>query len=48
MRNWVLLAAGDIVHLASLARSYGLEHTFRARLDARAEDIRLTEGQRVA
>jgi len=42
------IPAADVVHLMSRTRSYGVEHTFTARLDVAAEDIRLTEGQRVA
>ena len=42
------IPAGEVVHLMSRTRSYGVEHTFTARLDVAAEDIRLTEGQRVA
>jgi 8-oxo-dGTP diphosphatase len=38
----------EVVHLMTRTRSYGIEHTFTARLDIAAEDIRLTEGQRVA
>ena len=37
----------EVTHLGSVARSYGVEHTFTARLDVPAEDIALTEGQRV-
>jgi 8-oxo-dGTP diphosphatase len=39
---------GEVAHLMTRTRSYGIEHTFTARLDVPAEDIRLTEGQRVA
>ncbi|ALD11604.1 NUDIX hydrolase [Clavibacter capsici] len=38
----------EVTHLLTRRRSYGIEHTFTARLDVAAEDIRLTEGQRVA
>ncbi|OUE19642.1 8-oxo-dGTP diphosphatase [Clavibacter michiganensis] len=38
----------EVAHLMTRTRSYGIEHTFTARLDVAAEDIRLTEGQRVA
>ncbi|MFT2753030.1 NUDIX hydrolase [Clavibacter sp. Sh2088] len=38
----------EVAHLMTRTRSYGIEHTFTARLDVPAEDIRLTEGQRVA
>ncbi|WP_317232807.1 NUDIX hydrolase [Clavibacter capsici] len=38
----------EVTHLLTRTRSYGIEHTFTARLDVAAEDIRLTEGQRVA
>ncbi|WP_043676220.1 NUDIX hydrolase [Clavibacter michiganensis] len=38
----------EVAHLLTRTRSYGIEHTFTARLDVAAEDIRLTEGQRVA
>lgn len=38
----------EVAHLMTRTRSYGVEHTFAARLDVPAEDIRLTEGQRVA
>ncbi len=41
------LAADDVTHLWSRVRSYGIEHTFTARVDVAAEDIRLTEGQQV-
>ena len=44
----VRIPSGEVVHLMSRTRSYGVEHTFTARLDVAAEDIRLTEGQRVA
>jgi 8-oxo-dGTP diphosphatase len=42
------IAPADVTHLMTRTRSYGVEHTFTARLDVPAEDIRLTEGQRVA
>jgi 8-oxo-dGTP diphosphatase len=38
----------EVAHLMTRTRSYGIEHTFTAGLDVPAEDIRLTEGQRVA
>jgi 8-oxo-dGTP diphosphatase len=38
----------EVAHLMTRTRSYGIEHTFTARLDVPAEGIRLTEGQRVA
>jgi 8-oxo-dGTP diphosphatase len=44
----VEIALADVAHLMTRTRSYGIEHTFTARLDVPAEDIRLTEGQRVA
>ncbi|RIJ49668.1 NUDIX domain-containing protein [Clavibacter lycopersici] len=44
----VRIPAAGVTHLMSRTRSYGVEHTFTARLDVPAEDIRLTEGQRVA
>jgi 8-oxo-dGTP diphosphatase len=44
----VEIAPADVTHLMTRTRSYGVEHTFTARLDVPAEDIRLTEGQRVA
>jgi 8-oxo-dGTP diphosphatase len=42
------IPAAEVAHLMTRTRSYGIEHTFTARLDVPAEDIRLTEGQRVA
>ncbi|CAN00159.1 conserved hypothetical protein [Clavibacter michiganensis subsp. michiganensis NCPPB 382] len=44
----VRIAPAEVAHLMTRTRSYGIEHTFTARLDVAAEDIRLTEGQRVA
>ncbi|MDQ0744748.1 8-oxo-dGTP diphosphatase [Clavibacter sp. B3I6] len=44
----VEMAPADVTHLMTRTRSYGVEHTFTARLDVPAEEIRLTEGQRVA
>jgi 8-oxo-dGTP diphosphatase len=44
----VEIAPAEVAHLMTRTRSYGIEHTFTARLDVPAEDIRLTEGQRVA
>ncbi|WP_445442889.1 NUDIX hydrolase [Clavibacter sp. km1a] len=44
----VEIAPADVTHLMTRTRSYGVEHTFTARLDVPAEEIRLTEGQRVA
>jgi 8-oxo-dGTP diphosphatase len=44
----VEIAPADATHLMTRTRSYGVEHTFTARLDVPAEEIRLTEGQRVA
>jgi 8-oxo-dGTP diphosphatase len=38
----------EVAHLMTRTRSYGVEHTFTARLDVPAEEIALTEGQRVA
>lgn len=43
----IRLSAEDVSHLWSRVRSYGTEHTFTARVDVAAEDIRLTEGQEV-
>ncbi|MFT2707714.1 NUDIX hydrolase [Clavibacter zhangzhiyongii] len=42
------IPAAEVTHLLTRTRSYGIEHTFAARLDVAAEEIRLTEGQRVA
>jgi 8-oxo-dGTP diphosphatase len=44
----VEMAPADVTHLMTRTRSYGVEHTFTARLDVPADEIRLTEGQRVA
>ncbi|HEY8588513.1 MAG TPA: NUDIX domain-containing protein [Naasia sp.] len=44
----VQLHPEEVRHLWSAHRSYGIEHTFTARLDLAAEDIALTEGQRIA
>jgi 8-oxo-dGTP diphosphatase len=44
----VEMAPADVTHLMTRTRSYGVEHTFTAGLDVPAEEIRLTEGQRVA
>ncbi len=44
----VRIAPAEVAHLMTRTRSYGIEHTFTAPLDVAAEDIRLTEGQRVA
>lgn len=41
------LAPEVVVHLETVARSYGVEHTFTAPLDVPADEIVLTEGQRV-
>ena len=43
----VTLAAQDVRLLEVRRRSYGIEHTFTARLDLPVEAIVLTEGQRV-
>jgi 8-oxo-dGTP diphosphatase len=42
------IPAAEVAHLMTRTRSYGVEHTFAARYDVPAEEIRLTEGQRVA
>jgi 8-oxo-dGTP diphosphatase len=44
----VRIPPAEVTHLMTRTRSYGIEHTFTARLDVPAEDIALTEGQRVA
>ncbi len=44
----VRIAPAEVAHLMTRSRAYGIEHTFTAPLDVAAEDIRLTEGQRVA
>lgn len=41
------LAPADVTFLGTTTRSYGVEHTFTARLNAPAGSIALTEGQRV-
>ncbi|MFT2750473.1 NUDIX hydrolase [Clavibacter sp. Sh2036] len=42
------IPVAEVTHLMTRTRSYGVEHTFTARLHVPAEDIALTEGQRVA
>jgi 8-oxo-dGTP diphosphatase len=44
----VRIPPAEVTHLMTRTRSYGIERTFTARLDVPAEDIALTEGQRVA
>jgi 8-oxo-dGTP diphosphatase len=41
------LDPADVTFLETAQRSYGVEHTFTARLDVPAGSIALTEGQRV-
>lgn len=41
------LDPADVTFLGTTTRSYGVEHTFTARLSVPAESIALTEGQRV-
>jgi len=43
----IALDPDEVTHLETVGRSYGVEHTFTARLDVPAEQIALTEGQRV-
>ncbi|MFD4635687.1 NUDIX domain-containing protein [Lentzea sp. NPDC058436] len=43
----VVLAAGDVHHLASEQRFYGVEHTFWAEADLDLDEVVLTEGQRL-
>lgn len=43
----VALEPAGVIFLGTTTRSYGVEHTFTARLSVPAESIALTEGQRV-